>query len=182
MGAVLIACLALTLGSTAAVASADGSSVPHCTWYKGSGVPAGSGIPPWGFHATQSFPDGASGFAYGWGDVNLDTNWISGTICLDLHGGGGPARAIEVSVGPQIGDHSHVAMMWGYEGNLIKTSVSVVASTDPRCTVGTSGHLTMYASYNGVHSDSMQFRFAAACLDQDQLYHGPQVDAQVPPL
>ena len=73
-------------------------------------------------------------------------------------------------------------MMWGYPGNLIKTSLTVTASTDPRCAVGTRGRMTMYASYNGVRSDSMQFFFDAGCSDQDHLYHGPQVVAQVPPL
>ena len=182
MTLIFIACLALTAGSTATMASAAGSPAPHCAWYSGSGVPAGSGIPPWGFHATQSFPGGGSGFAYGWGDIDHDTSWVSGTICQDVETAGSPARSIEVSVGPQIAYHSHIATMWGYPGNLIKTSLTVIASTDPRCTVGTSGHITMYASYNGVHSDSMKFSFDAGCLDQDHLYHGPQVDAQVPPL
>ena len=40
----------------------------------------------------------------------------------------------------------------------------------------------IYASYNGVRSDSVQFSFPAACRDQDHLYHGPQVNNQVPPL
>ena len=122
------------------------------------------------------------GTAYGWGDINLDTKWISGKICQDVKGGGRRATAIAVSVGPQIAFHSHVAMMWGYPGNLIKTSLSVIASTDPRCKVGTSGRVVMYASYNGVRSDSVQFFFDDGCLDQDHLYHGPQVAAQVPPL
>jgi hypothetical protein len=93
-----------------------------------------------------------------------------------------PASVIAIKVGPHISYHSHVAMMWGYPGNLIKTSLTVTASTDPACTVGTRGHITMYASYNGVRSDSMQFFFDAGCADQDHLYHGPQVVAQVPPL
>jgi hypothetical protein len=182
MGLIAIACSALSVGSTSTVASADGSSVPHCAWYTGSGIPSGSGIPPWGFHASQSFPGGGSGFAYGWGNVNLDTNWISGKICQDVHGGGPSAGMIAVSIGPQIAYHSHIAMMWGYPGNLIKTSLRVIASTDSRCTVGTSGRVIMYASYNGVRSDSMQFLFDSGCRSQDHLYHGPQVDAQVPPL
>jgi hypothetical protein len=89
---------------------------------------------------------------------------------------------IAVKVGPHISYHSHHAVMWGYPGNLIKTSLTVTASTDPACTVGTRGHITMYASYNGVRSDSMRFVFDAGCSDQDHLYHGPQVAAQVPPL
>ncbi|HEX4034495.1 MAG TPA: hypothetical protein VHX66_08635 [Solirubrobacteraceae bacterium] len=87
-----------------------------------------------------------------------------------------------MGVGPQITYHSHVAVMWGYPGNLIKTSLRVLASSDPRCRVGTTGRVIMYASYNGVRSDSMQFSFDPGCQDQDHLYHGPQVAAQVPPL
>jgi hypothetical protein len=177
-----VACLALTVGLSSTIASAAGSSVPRCARYTGSGIPAGSGIPPWGFHASQSFPGGGNGFAHGWGDVNLDTNRISGKICQNVYAGGGPARMIAVSVGPQITYHSHTAKMWGYYGNAVKTSLTVIASTDPRCAVGTSGRVVMYASYNGVRSDSMQFSFDAGCLDQSRLYHGPQVDAQVPPL
>ena len=58
----------------------------------------------------------------------------------------------------------------------------VVASTDPKCPVGTDGHVTMYGSYNGVRSDSIQFFFDSGCWYQSNLYKGPQVDAQVPPL
>jgi hypothetical protein len=182
VGLIPIVCLAMTMGSLTASASANGAPLPDCTHYKnytGSGIPAGSGIPPWGFHASQSFPTGGSGFAWGWGDINLDTNWISGRICENLRHPGG---VVAIEVGPRISYHSHTAMLWGYEGNLIKTSLTVTSSTDPNCAVGTTGHITMYASYNGVRSDSMQFFFGAGCLDQDHLYHGPQVVAQVPPL
>ncbi len=78
--------------------------------------------------------------------------------------------------------HSHYAVLWGYPGNLIKVNIKVISSTDDQCKVGTIGQMTMYASYNGVRSDSINFLFPAACKDHDHLYHGPQVDAQVPPL
>jgi hypothetical protein len=178
---IVFACLTLTVGLATTAASAQGAPLPHCahyTNYTGSGIPAGSGIPPWGFHATQSFPGEGSVFAWGWGDINLNSNWISGRICEVGHA---PASLIAIKVGPHISYHSHEAMKWGYPGNLIKTSLTVTASTDPACTVGTRGHITMYASYNGVRSDSMQLSFDAGCSDQDHLYHG-QVDAQVPPL
>jgi len=176
-----IVCLAVIVGSPTATASAAGAPLPNCAHYKnytGSGIPAGSGIPPWGFHASQSFPSGGSGFAWGWGDVNLGTSWISGKICqLAQH----PASIIGIRVGPHISHQSHYAMMWGYEGSLVKTSLTVISSTDPNCAVGTKGHITMYASYNGVRTDSMQFFFDAGCSDQNHLYHG-EVVAQVPPL
>jgi hypothetical protein len=78
--------------------------------------------------------------------------------------------------------HSHYATMWGVPGNIMKIIVRVKSSTDPRCEVGTLGRATLFASYNGVRSDSVQFFFPAACKDHHHLYHGPQVNNQVPPL
>jgi hypothetical protein len=72
--------------------------------------------------------------------------------------------------------------MWGVPGNIMKIIVRVKRSTDPRCEVGTLGRATLFASYNGVRSDSVQFFFPAACAEHDHLYHGPQVNNQVPPL
>jgi hypothetical protein len=157
-------------------------SAPLCPLYHGIGIPRGSGIPPWGFHASQSFGGGKRGYAHGWGNVHLDRNLISGKICQDITGRSGPIRTIAVRVGPRISYHTHVAVMWGYPGNLIKTSLKVIASRDPSCKVGTHGRIVMYASYNGVRSDSMQFIFPRGCRNQNRLYHGRRVNAQVPPL
>lgn len=181
-GVVALACLAVTVGLASTVSSATGSSAPYCRPYTGSGIPRGSGIPPWGFHASQRFPGGRSGFAHGWGNVNLHRSWISGKICQYVSGRGQPATAIAVSVGPHITYQSRVARMWGYPGNEIKTALKVISSTDPGCKVGTPGRVVMFASYNGIRRDSMYFVFGAGCRDETHLYHGPQVDAQVPPL
>jgi len=58
----------------------------------------------------------------------------------------------------------------------------VQSSTDAGCKVGTIGRVTLFASYNGVRSDSVQFTFPGTCSDHDHEYHGPQVNNQVPPL
>jgi hypothetical protein len=170
------------VGSSAPATAASRGPAPSCPAYHGSGIPAGSGIPPWGFHAPQSFGGGTRGFAHGWGDVNLGADRISGRICQDISSSSGRVRTIQMTVGPRISSHSHTAVMWGYPGNLIKTALKVVASRDPGCKVGTHGRIVMYASYNGVRSDSMQFIFPRGCHDQARLYHGRNVDAQVPPL
>jgi hypothetical protein len=41
--------------------------------------------------------------------------------------------------------------------------------------------VTVFGSYNGVRSDSVQFTFPRACKNHDHLYHGTQVNVQVPP-
>jgi hypothetical protein len=144
-------------------------------------IPIVPGIPPWGFH-TGTRPDGTGAFARGHGDINLDANTVSGIICQERRFDGGPTRAITMTVTHYLDYHSHYATMWGYPGNIMKIHVRVVASSDPGCKVGTVGRATLFASYNGVRSDSVQFFFPAACKRQSHLYHGPQVNNQVPPL
>jgi hypothetical protein len=154
-----------------------------CAWLAGpagahtscSQIPTVYGIPPWGFH-TGSYT-GESSFAKGHGDIDLGANTVSGVLCQQDRAG-----TIIMSVQRRLVYHSHYAMRWGYPGNLIKILVRVYSSSDPRCKVGTRGRATLFASYNGVRSDSVQFFFPAACRDQDRLYHGPQVNNQVPPL
>jgi hypothetical protein len=133
------------------------------------------GIPPWGFHTGPY--TGASSFAKGHGNINLGANTVSGIMCQQDRAG-----VIIMSVDRHLVYHSHYAMMWGYPGNIMKIKFKVTSSTDENCAVGTAGRATLYASYNGVRSDSVQLFFPAACRDQDHLYHGSQVNNQVPPL
>jgi hypothetical protein len=138
-------------------------------------VPTVYGIPPWGFH-TGSYT-GETSFAKGHGNINLEANTVSGIMCQQDRAG-----VIIMSVAHHLVFHSHYATMWGYPGNIMKIKFRVTSSTDENCAVGTVGRATLYASYNGVRSDSVQFFFPAACKDQRRLYHGTKVNNQVPPL
>jgi hypothetical protein len=140
-----------------------------------SEIPTVYGIPPWGFHTGPY--TGGRWFAKGHGNIDLEANTVSGVICQQDRAG-----VIIMSLQHRLVYHSHYAMMWGYPGNIIKIKVRVRRSTDRKCAIGTVGRATLYASYNGVRSDSVQFFFPAACRDQDHLYHGPEVNNQVPPL
>ncbi len=140
-----------------------------------SQVPTVYGIPPWGFHTGPY--TGASSFAKGHGDINLEANTVSGVMCQQDRSG-----TIIMSVEHHLSYHSHYATMWGYPGNIMKIKFRVTSSTDGKCAVGTVGRATLYASYNGVRSDSVQFFFPAACRDQNRLYHGTEVTNLVPPL
>ena len=181
--AVVFGTLAVAIAAVAG--SAAGLTVQYCSavpQYTGSGIPAGSGIPPWGFHTGAPIAGATGSYARGWGDINLTANTISGEVCQVDRVRNQPDRLIVVRVLSPMIYHSHTAVLWGYPGNLIKVNIKVQSSTDPRCVVGTPGRMTMYASYNGVRSDSIQFAFPAGCKDHDHLYHGSQVNAQVPPL
>jgi hypothetical protein len=162
------------LGTTG---SASGAPVQYC-----SQIPIVQGTPPWGFH-TGSPISGASGsYARGHGDINLAANTVSGILCQVDRVPDQPDRLIVMTVEHHLIYHSHSAVMWGVPGNVMKIIVTVKSSTDSQCKVGTRGHVTLFASYNGVRSDSVQFSFPAACKDHNHLYHGPQVNNQVPPL
>jgi hypothetical protein len=144
-------------------------------------IPIVGGIPPWGFHTGA--PIGETGsFARGHGQINLDANTVSGILCQEDRFRNQSTRAITMTVEHHLVYHSHVAVMWGFPGNVMKIRVRVRASNDPECEVGTVGRATLFASYNNVRSDSVQFFFPAACKDHDHLYHGTQVNNQVPPL
>jgi hypothetical protein len=145
------------------------------------GIPIVYGIPPWGFHTGP--PIGETGsYARGHGEINLEANTVSGVLCQEDRTRDQPTRAITMTVEHHLVYHSHYAVMWGFPGNIMKITLRVQASNDPRCKVGAIGHATLFGSYNGVRSDSVQLIFPAACKDHDHLYHGPQVDNQVPPL
>ncbi len=172
----LILTISLALAALLLPAGSSEAYTPGC-----GQIPIVPGIPPWGFH-TGTGPDSTGAFARGHGEIDLAAGTVSGIICQERRFAGGPTRAITMTVAHHLDYHSHYAVMWGYPGNIIRIHVRVVASSDPRCRVGTIGRATLFASYNGVRSDSVQFFFGASCKRQSHLYHGSEVNNQVPPL
>ena len=167
---------AATLAALGFMAGAASAYTPGC-----GQIPIVQGIPPWGFHTGP--PIGAAGsFARGHGQIDLGANTVSGILCQEDRFRSKPTRAITMTVEHHLDYHSHFAVMWGFPGNVMKIHVHVRASNDLDCKVGTVGRATLFASYNNVRSDSVQFFFPAACSDHDHLYHGSQVNNQVPPL
>jgi hypothetical protein len=157
--------------------SASGYPLQYCAQ-----IPIVGGIPPWGFHTGAPITGATGSYARGHGDIDLAANTVSGTLCQVDRVRDQPDRLIIMTVEHRLVYHSHYAVMWGVPGNIMKIVVRVQSSTDPRCKVGTPGRATLFASYNNVRSDSVRFTFPAACEDHDHLYHGPQVNNQVPPL
>jgi hypothetical protein len=156
--------------------AAAGAPVQYCAQ-----IPIVGGIPPWGFHTGEPIKGATGSYARGHGDINLAANTVSGILCQVDRVRHHPDRLIIMTVKRHLVYHSHHAVMWGVPGNIMKIIVRVKSSTDPLCAVGTLGRATLFASYNGVRSDSVRFTFPAACKDHDHLYHGPQVNNQVPP-
>jgi len=169
--------LAPLLALVGSAGPASGYQTQYC-----SQIPIVYGIPPWGFHTGSPITGATGSYARGHGEINLDANSVSGILCQVFRVPSQPDRLIIMTVQHHLIYHSHYAQMWGFPGNIMKINVRVTSSTDPGCKVGTAGHVTLFASYNGVRSDSVQFFFPAACKDHSHMYHGPQVNNQVPPL
>jgi hypothetical protein len=174
---VAVVVLAPLLALVAMAGPAAAAPVQYCAQ-----VPIVGGIPPWGFHTGAPITGATGSYARGHGHIDLGANTVSGILCQVDRVRHQPDRLIIMTVERHLVYHSHHAVKWGVPGNIMKIIVRVKSSTDPRCGVGTLGRVTLFASYNGVRSDSVQFTFPAACKDHDHLYHGPQVDNQVPPL
>jgi hypothetical protein len=175
-------CIGLVVLVLAALLALTGMAGQAAGYSPGCGqIPIVGGIPPWGFHTGP--PIGETGsFARGHGEINLEAHTVSGILCQEDRVRNRPTRAITMTVEHHLVYQSHYAVMWGFPGNIMKIRVRVRASNDPRCKIRTVGRATLFASYNGVRSDSVQFFFPAACKDHDHLYHGTQVNNQVPPL
>ena len=176
-----LALAVLMLAPLLALIGTAGSAGAYQTQYCSS-VPIIYGTPPWGFNTGSPITGATGSYARGHGDINLDANTVSGILCQVFRVRSKPDRLIIMTVNHHLVYHSHHAQMWGFPGNIMTIIVRVKSSTDPGCKVGTTGHVTLFASYNGVRSDSVQFFFPAACKDHNHLYHGPQVNNQVPPL
>ncbi len=176
-----IGLVALVMASLMALTSLAGSATANSVQYCAQ-IPIVGGIPPWGFHTGSPITGATGSFARGHGDIDLTANTVSGILCQVDRFRHEPDRLIIMTVEHHLVYHSHYAVMWGVPGNIMKIIVRVRSSTDPGCEVGTIGRVTLFASYNGVRSDSVQFSFPAACRGHDHLYHGSQVNNQVPPL
>jgi len=168
--------LAPLLALVGMAGSATASPVQYCAQ-----IPIVGGIPPWGFHTGAPITRSSGSYARGHGDIDLAANTVSGILCQVDRVRHQPDRLIVMTVRHHLVYHSHYAVMWGVPGNLMKIVVRVQSSTDPRCRVGTLGRATLFASYNGVRSDSVRFTFPAGCRNHNHLYHGTQVNNQVPP-
>lgn len=136
---------------------------------------------PWGFHTGQPITGPRGSYAHGHGNFNPAAHTASGIMCQVDRVRHKRDRQIILSVNHHLVYYSHVARRWGYPGNLVKLRVGVRSSTDPSCRVGTHGEVTIFASYNGIHQDSVRFWFPAGCRDHRHLYHSPSVVSNVEP-
>lgn len=175
--AMCTAILAAMLSLTGAAVSAGSRWTNYC-----QAIPIVTVTPEmWGFHAGHPITGATGTYARGHGYANLPAHTAKGNICQVNRPRHKRDREIILTVGPRFKYSSHYAVKWGVPGNIIALNVRVRHSTDPTCRVGTPGTVTIFASYNGVHRDSVQFFFPPACARHRRLYKGLDVVTNVPP-
>jgi hypothetical protein len=135
----------------------------------------------WGFSAGKPITGATGSYARGHGTINLTAHTTTGIVCQVDRVSNAPDRQIILSVAHHLVYASHHAVKFGVPGNIMTVDVRVTNTTDPNCPVGTSGQMTLFASFNGVRKDSVQFSFPAACRDHRRTYTGSLVNTNVPP-
>lgn len=165
----------IALAGAAGLAAGAASGAPAVAYCS---LPAYHGSQAWGFHAGVPITKAVGSYAHGRGSLNGTR--AGGAICQVDRIAGSSDRQIILSIGHGAVRPAHAVMVGGALGNEMRLPVRVARSTDTRCKVGTSGTVTLFATYNGIHADSVRFAFPKACGDHDRLYSGSGVVALVP--
>ena len=100
------------------------------------------------------------------GNGTWNNGRAQGTIYADDSGGGTPKTRItlKVSGGSAL---SPGITKYGYKGVGVVLPVTVTTTNDKTCATGTTGTISLFASYYGAHNDHMVAHFAGACSDHD---------------
>jgi hypothetical protein len=177
---VLTACISLSAVGVSLAAPASSSSAgrtassAHCPI--GAGSPSGGSV-QWAFTESgpPSGPHAGISSSYTHGRGNWSGGHATGTACHEdsLTGGHG-SRELVLKITGSARLSPGITRM-GLRGVALELKDTVSASSDPECTVGTHGTVTLFASYYSVHSDSLQLHFTGGCSNHDHSFTGPQL-------
>ncbi len=167
---------ALPGGAAPAAAAAPADSA-RCPLRSSSTIPPGEA---WAFRETGApstpHPGIASSYIHGRGDWGGGLG--SGTICQEETLSGGPSRNIVLTVAGPSRISPRVTRL-DHLGVGLALDVSVAASDDPTCSLGTRGMVSIFASYYEGHHDSVQLHFGGGCAAYDATFLGSQLYAVI---
>jgi hypothetical protein len=113
-----------------------------------------------------------SGGSGSWSATNGGEGTARGTICSQDQGGGQPKRSIVLKVSGA-SKLSPGTTRLGLLGVGLKLSVTVSKSGDPAvCPVGSTGSVTLFASYYSTHADKVTMSFAGTCAAWNESFSG----------
>jgi len=172
LAALVAVCLS---GTVAAVASAGGVPAGATTKVKCPiKASASSSAVEWAFSESAAPSGSHKGIAssYTHGKGLWQGGKASGTVCHEdsLTGGKGSQNLVlAMSGSSKLSPHVTRLGLLGVE---LVLKVKVSASDDNACAVGTTGTVTLFASYYSVHKDSLTLSFGAGCSDHNHRYSG----------
>jgi hypothetical protein len=163
--------LSVAIAGVAILGGASGASAKVTCPIKASG----SSTPvEWAFteSAPPSGPHKGIASSYTHGKGRWQSGKATGTVCHEdsLSGGKGSENLVLAMVGSS--KLSPRVTRMGLLGVQLALKVKVSASDDSACPVGTSGTVTLFASYFSVHKDTLALSFSGGCADHDHRYAG----------
>jgi hypothetical protein len=135
----------------------------------------------WAFTGLGAPSASKAGVTDSWfrGTGTWDNGGAHGTICADDQGGGAPKnRIVLVTSSTAAALTPHVTKL-GLLGVAIVIPVTVSATSDSACPKGTSGTVTLFASYYATHHDSLVAHFKSACSDHDLTFTGTDLHVEI---
>jgi len=126
----------------------------------------------WSAYGQPSSSNSTVSYSQSGGNGTWAGGSAKGTICSEDQGGGQPKRSLVMKVsGPS--KLSPGITRGGLLGIGITLGVSVSASGDPSvCPVGSTGTVTLFASYYSTHRDRASMVFNGSCSAWDESFSG----------
>jgi len=166
------------VGLVLSVSAATAQSGPVVCPLKPNVLPTG-GYVQWAFTDSDPPTGNAIKSSYVHGLGNWTNGRAAGTGCtMDALTTNGVVRNLILTIKGKSQLSPHVTV-GGLLGVRIVLPVAVRASDDALCAVGTTGTITMFASYYSIHRDTMQIRFKAGCAKHSFSYSGSKLHVYI---
>jgi len=167
------ALVALALSASGAGARSGQVTCPLRT-----GAPSGGDV-QWAFSDSGLPAVHAVKSSYIHGRGSWTSGRATGTACTtDSLRSGGSARDLVLAVGGTSKLTGRVTQ-GGMLGVRLVLPVKVRASDDKACAKGTTGTITLFASYYATHRDTMRLRFRPGCTGHNLSYAGPTLHVYI---
>jgi hypothetical protein len=172
-----------TSGSTGATGT-SGSTTPAPSHQKApcpAGVAANLGPVQWLWSVLGKPKGDGTSASWTWtrGNGTWDGGSAHGTICGEDKGGGLPRRNVVLTVSGQSKLTPHDTKL-GLLGVQLVLPVTVAKSDDSSaCADGSTGTVTLFASYYNVHTDTATIHFGTACSAYDASFHGSLLHVEI---
>jgi len=176
----LIAVAAVAVAATLAQSTGATTTAVRCPASASASASGSAGPVQWLFSELGAPTPSNATVNWSWtrGSGSWNSGRASGTICSEDKGGGLATRNLVLRVSGS-STLSPMITKLGLLGVGIVLGVSVSASDDAACPRGTTGSVTLFASYYSIHRDSIVMHFAPACASHDHSFGGTIVHVEI---